>query len=224
MHRQIPIQIENKVATWLGEKPIVCVNSDYKVSFTFDDEWEEHSVKTARFKANGEYTDVVFEGSVCDVPVVRDARVLKVGVFAGDLSTSTPALVPCEPSILDGDYIPAPPIDDVYNQIIDICNDTKTIADDVKTRADNGEFDGKDGSTLEIVETEEGVAITVITKVDNINGDVSGPDGVGSDGGAIFEETYYINHGKDYVLTDTDKQEIADIINASIVDGNGVAY
>ena len=30
--------------------------------------------------------------------------------------------------------------------------------------------------------------------------------------------------GQDYVLTEADKQEIADIINASIVDGNGVAY
>jgi hypothetical protein len=30
--------------------------------------------------------------------------------------------------------------------------------------------------------------------------------------------------GEDYILTDADKQEIANIINASIVDGNEVAY
>ena len=30
--------------------------------------------------------------------------------------------------------------------------------------------------------------------------------------------------GKDYILTDQDKQDIADIIGASIVDGNEVAY
>lgn len=122
MSQRIQIQILDKIATCLTELPVVCGNSDYEVEFAFDKEWEEHLVKTARFKVNGEYTDVVFEGNVCPMPIISNAKVVWVGVFAGNLETSTPAIVHCKSSILDGDDIPAPPKEDVYNQIIMLLN------------------------------------------------------------------------------------------------------
>ena len=145
MAQRITIQIINKIATCLTELPIVCGNSDYVVDFQFDEEWNNHSLKTARFKVNGAYTDVVFEGDVCKMPIISNAKVCWVGVFAGDLSTTTPAIVHCKTSILDGEDIPAPPRDDVYTQILTLCEDAVETAKSVENRANNGEFDGADG-------------------------------------------------------------------------------
>ena len=50
------------------------------------------------------------------------------------------------------------------------------------------------------------------------NGEFDGKDGEQGPQGPQGES------GNDYILTESDKQEIAEIINASIVDGNGVAY
>ena len=98
---------------------IVCGNSDYKISFNFDEEWDAHPVKTARFIWNGQYQDVVFNGNVCDVPVLTNTA---VGVYAGDLRTTTPALIACDKSILCGNGLPADPSPDVYAQIMRLLN------------------------------------------------------------------------------------------------------
>ena len=145
MSQRITIQIANKIATCMTALPIVCGNSDYLVDFIFDEEWNEHSVKTARFKVNDTYIDKVFEGNVCEIPIITNAKIVWIGVFAGDLSTSTPALVQCRPSILDGEEIPAPPREDVYAQIIELCEDAKRTAESIEERANNGEFKGEDG-------------------------------------------------------------------------------
>lgn len=123
MSQRITIEIKNKIATCLTELPIVCGNSDYVVDFAFDEEWDAHEVKTAIFVVNGKSTEQVFAGNVCPVPVIQNTLITWVGVFAGaindgTLSTSTPALVKCIPCITDGDKVPLPPPDDVYNQII----------------------------------------------------------------------------------------------------------
>lgn len=128
MAQRIAIQIREKIATCLSEISIVCGNSDYIVDFSFDEEWNEHSFKTARFIANGEYTDVVFEGNECSMPIILKARMVSVGVFAGNLSTSTPAILACKPGILDENDIPAPPKEDVYAQIMKILNDLDDAA------------------------------------------------------------------------------------------------
>ena len=145
MSQRITIQIIDKIATCLTELPVVCGNSDYECEFLFDEEWEQHSIKTARFKVNGDYTDVVFEGNICNMPIISDAKIVWIGVFAGELSTSTPAIVHCKHSILDGEDTPAPPREDVYSQIVTMCEEAVETARSVEERADNGEFNGKDG-------------------------------------------------------------------------------
>lgn len=142
MSQRIRIQIDKKIATCLTELPVVCGNSDYEVVFEFDKEWGEHSIKTARFRTNGEYTDVVFEGNICNMPIISNAKIVWIGVFAGELSTSTPAIVHCKPSILDGEGVPAPPRENVYSQILDMCAEAVSTARSVEQRANKGEFDG----------------------------------------------------------------------------------
>lgn len=162
MAQRITIQIDKKIATCLTELPIVCGNSDYIADFLFDDEWNGHSIKTARFKVNGEYTDVVFEGNECPIPIILDAKVVWIGVFAGDLSTSTPAIVHCKASILDGEDVPAPPREDVYSQIIALCNEAVEKANSVEERANNGEFDGEDGDPYELTEADKEAMVSAV--------------------------------------------------------------
>lgn len=123
MSQRITIEIKDKIATCLSELPVVCGNSDYVVDFVFDEEWDIHDVKTAIFVVNGKSIPQVFAGTACPVPVIQNTLIAWVGVFAGTiddgtLSTTTPALVKCIPCITDGDNVPPPPADDVYNQII----------------------------------------------------------------------------------------------------------
>lgn len=130
MSQRITIEIKDKIATCLTELPIVCGNADYVVDFVFDEEWNAHEVKTAIFVVNGKQSNQVFNGNVCPIPVIQNTFITWVGVFAGTiddgtLSTSTPALVKCIPCITDGDKVPAPPPDDVYNQIIKLIEDGK---------------------------------------------------------------------------------------------------
>ena len=136
MSQRITIEIKKKIATCLTELPIVCGNSDYIADFVFDEEWDKHSTKTARFKTSLGYTDVIFTGNSCSMPIISNTKIVWVGVFAGDLSTSTPAIVHCKPSILDGEDIPAPPTENVYAQIIGELEKTYGILGDISTALD----------------------------------------------------------------------------------------
>lgn len=102
----INISINNKVATVSGSPVIICGNSDYSVTFTFDSEWANLPTKQARFSwyLNGEkqFTDVTFTGNTVAVPTLSDITALYVGVFAGDLHTTTPAKIICLYSALCG--------------------------------------------------------------------------------------------------------------------------
>ena len=81
---------------------IICGNSDYTIRFTFDDEWAAYATKTARFIWNGQYKDVEFTGSTCEVPLLKNTDTLRVGVYAGDLKTTTSAVIGCKKSVLCG--------------------------------------------------------------------------------------------------------------------------
>ena len=101
---------------------IICGNSDYQIVFDFDDEWSAYPVKTARFSWTNQYVDVVFQGNTCQVPVLTDTIICAVGVYAGELRTTTPAWIGCDKSILCGGGVPADPLPDVYTQIMELLN------------------------------------------------------------------------------------------------------
>lgn len=129
---EIKISVKNRVAR-ADTTPYVCGNTDYRLVFDFDEEWSEYDAKTARFAKESGYEDVVFIGNECPVPAISDTYYIYVGVYAGDLRTTTPARVACKKSILCGSGLPDPPAPDVYAQILDMLNQTikdcQTIAD-----------------------------------------------------------------------------------------------
>lgn len=122
----IKINVENKRALTLGTPVIVCGNSDYQIEFTFDEEWADLAVKTVRFTyvKDGKirYTDIVMDGNLVNVPVMTNVREVLVGVFAGDLVTTTPARVPCDLSIRCGTGAVDDPTPSQYDQIMALLN------------------------------------------------------------------------------------------------------
>lgn len=110
MERVIPITIRDKVATAPRDALYVCGNSDYTINFTFDEEWEGFNEKTARFVYNGQFVDMIFSGNVCPVPIISNTYAFEVGVYVGNLSTTTKAYVPATKSVLCGSNIPAEPV------------------------------------------------------------------------------------------------------------------
>lgn len=130
---KIKIDIENKRASIIGAPVIVCGNSDYTIKFTFDSEWDVLTAKTVRFVylqgAEVRYTDVVISGDTANVPVFEDIREVLVGVFQGELRTTTPARIPCESSIRCGSGAPADPTPSQYDQIIALLAQGVTDAD-----------------------------------------------------------------------------------------------
>lgn len=124
----IKIGIVNKYASQLGGERIVCGNNDYSIKFEFDAEWEGIEYKTARFVYVQDgvvrYQDVVFQGDTIEgadvVPVFANIREVLIGVYAGDLKTSTPARVICEKSIRCGTAAPPDPTPGVYDQIMEL--------------------------------------------------------------------------------------------------------
>ena len=107
---EIQINVANKHATVVGTPTIVCGNSEYAIKFSFDAEWSGESAKTARFVYTSggvlKYDDVPFTGDTVSVPVLSNIREVYVGAFAGTKLATTPAVIPCEPSILCGASFP----------------------------------------------------------------------------------------------------------------------
>ena len=122
MNKTFNVTVKDKIAVNMTDDVLyICGNSDFVVNFGFDSEWDEFDTKTARFiKDDRTYQDVVFQGSQCQVPIISDTYKIRVGVFAGNLKTTTSAVISAKKSILCGNGSPAAPSDDVYNQIMDL--------------------------------------------------------------------------------------------------------
>ena len=123
---EIAINVREKIAQVSGSSEIVCGNSDYAVVFDLDSEWDSYDVKTMRVAwldvrtGKLRYDDVPFSGSTCVLPAIYDAYEIAVGIYAGDIRTTTPARIPCARCITDGESAHEPPPPDVYAQILDL--------------------------------------------------------------------------------------------------------
>lgn len=118
----INISVKDKIARLETPVNIACNNSDYVIRFGFDAEWQGYETKTARFVISGKYIDAVFSGAEVAVPIISDARAVAIGVYAGNLHTTTPALIMCDGSITSEGGSPAAPSEDVYAQIMEMLN------------------------------------------------------------------------------------------------------
>ncbi len=130
----------NKIAYPVSGKAfIVRDNSDYVVNFEFDSEWDVYAdmAKTARFAFGGGYVDVPFTGNSVNVPIISKGREVNIGVFAGNLSTTTPASFPLLPSIRSKGGAPIEPESSVYDKIMALIKsggvDPEVIANAVET-------------------------------------------------------------------------------------------
>lgn len=111
----------------LEGKKVVSYNSGYIANFIFDEEWDGLT-KTVRFSNDGEYVDVILDDTnSCNIPLeVMKSGTLDVGVFAGNLQTTTVAKVPIVVSILEEYGSPAEPTPDVYSQIMEKLDEVNT--------------------------------------------------------------------------------------------------
>ena len=122
MNKVIEITIRNKVARIASSPIIVGKNKDYIVRFDFDEDWDKYDTKTARFSQDGEYQDIIFAGNECSMPALDGGKVVEVGVYAGNISTTAPAYLKVHKSIIDEDGVPADPTPDVYAQLMERFN------------------------------------------------------------------------------------------------------
>lgn len=121
----IHITVRERIAQTDGDPEIVCGNSDYTAVFDFDAEWVAYPQKTLhtvwRDNATGKlgHDDIMFEGSSAVLPPVwRTCQVL-IGVYAGDIRTTTAARVPCIGCITDTAPHHDDPDDALYRQLLE---------------------------------------------------------------------------------------------------------
>lgn len=120
----IQITVRSKIAQTQGDPHIVCGNSDYTAVFDLDGEWAAYDVKTARFVWRDISTgklrrkDVQLTGSTAALPAVYGTNQMLIGVYAGDIRTSTPANVPCLKAITEDDPAHDRPDDELYAQLL----------------------------------------------------------------------------------------------------------
>ena len=126
----IPVFVRGRFAAPRGMPQIVCGNSGDTVRFLFDAEWDALPLKTMRvIRYSGGlplYTDILFEGDTAPLPAVYDTPEITVGVYAGDIRTTTPIRIPCVCCIADSAPLHPDPQPDVYAQLLDYLSKLET--------------------------------------------------------------------------------------------------
>lgn len=120
----IYIKVRERIAQTTGNRGIVCGNSDYTAVFDFDAEWNDYPQKTMRTVWRDTETgrlvhdDVLFEGNQAVMPPVWRTFQVAIGVYAGDIRTTTAARVPCIDCITDTAPQHSDPDAAVYEQLL----------------------------------------------------------------------------------------------------------
>lgn len=179
MDHVIHVHVIDKIAHVVGDPLYVCGNSDYTVKFDFDVEWAGHETKTARFvKNNKEYIDVVFTGDQCAMPILENTPSVRIGVYAGNLCTTTAAVVNAQRSILCGSGAPADPHPDVYAQVMQKMDDiydalpSEEVLTEIRTSRESAEEAAKKAESAVknkadvVVDTMTGSVCTTNVSVD----------------------------------------------------------
>lgn len=116
----INISVDGETAYLLESASIVCGNSNYVLRITFDTDWSAYTSKTAVFRyfSSGSFKkkSVLFQGNSVNVPALPTTNQVSVVFYAGDLHTTTPAIIPCIGETEQHD----PPTPDVYNQLMEL--------------------------------------------------------------------------------------------------------
>lgn len=155
----IYVSINNLEA--VADEPAVIVsdNTGYQIEFDFDDDWADYVKKTAVFvwyQNSLPHSYVVpFEGDTVTVPPMGAVQYLLVGVTAGDLQTTTPAKIKCQPSILSSCAEGADaPTENEYAQLMAMIN--TTMGESAYQVAVRNGFEGTEEAWLESLRGESG--------------------------------------------------------------------
>ena len=117
---EINITVQDKIASGDGTW-IVCGNSDYTVRFTLDSEWDQFITRTMIVvNPDKTYQEVVFTGDTVSLPIINNQKSVNIGLYAGDLHTTTSAYFNCKKSARDGLGVHEEPSKDVYNQLVQL--------------------------------------------------------------------------------------------------------
>lgn len=128
---EIHIAVENGVASQTDGTVYICGSGDFTVVFAFDAQWQE-PLKTARFQTESTYQDVLFRGNRCPVPVFGNARKLEVGVFSGNLRTTTPGRIALREGIRSTWGPPEDPAPNLYDQLLETVSDTSLSLEEIR--------------------------------------------------------------------------------------------
>lgn len=117
--KRIDVSVNGKIACLVNPNDyLVCGNNDYEVLFSFDSDWEGIGAKTAVFVYGDTPIHQPFVGNVCEGVEIKNATLCAIGVFAGDIKTTTGAVIECKTSIRDLGGVPAAPSKEVYDKIM----------------------------------------------------------------------------------------------------------
>lgn len=168
--KTLNMSVSDKILSFDREsEKIVCGNDDYQIEFDFDDEWSSRTNKTARFIWNNTYFDQEFTGNTCPIPPIFDTKVVKVGIYADDIYSTTTVVVDCIPAILGGREVANNETGGSYtNEAKRYAEQAKSAADEAKAVAENiGELKGDvtmNSVRLGILERKTGgELVTVVT-------------------------------------------------------------
>ena len=130
----IVIRIRNRRAMLMTQSHIVNGNTGYVIEFDFDSEWDGFAEKTARFvccdkQGARHWIDVPVTGNTCNAPKLERIDRVEVGVYAGNIRTSTSALIPCIWSITDLQGELYTPKRDCFNGLMELLHIYETQGD-----------------------------------------------------------------------------------------------
>ncbi|MBP3581330.1 MAG: hypothetical protein J6J33_01090, partial [Clostridia bacterium] len=78
------IEENNELKLLQSDAKIICGNSNYKIKFTFSDDWKKATHKAVVFCVCGKKITQTMVYDECEVPVMRGGGVLFVSLVAGD--------------------------------------------------------------------------------------------------------------------------------------------
>lgn len=148
MDKTFNISVKSKQAKNLSKIPYVCGNTDYRVAFDFDEDWNQYPIKTARFvAADGSVYEQTVTDDRCAFPKIMDTFRVEVGVYAGDLVTTTPAVVECLRSIRSGTgETPEVPEPDRYDAMMEAINADALRAEEAAQEAEVSASEAKEAA------------------------------------------------------------------------------
>ena len=125
----IIIRVRNRIAEVVGSPKIICGNNGYHAIFDLDEEWNAQEIKTMRvawtdtFSGQPRHIDVPFFMGFAAVPAISDAYEVHIGLYSGNIMTTTPATISCVRCVTDGGTYHEDPEPDTYAALLALLRD-----------------------------------------------------------------------------------------------------